>query len=44
MEGQVEQEENKDYLEENIIEENIEEFNREIDFEKADDNKEVKQR
>ena len=39
---QEEQEEIKDNGEENIIEENLEEFHREIDFEKADDNKEVK--
>jgi len=41
MEAQIEQE-NKDFPEEeNIVEENLEEFNREINFEKADDTKEV---
>lgn len=40
MEGNLEIE-NKETEEENIIEENLEEFNREIDFEKAEDNKEV---
>lgn len=38
----MEQENKKNVAEEeNIIEENLEEFNREIDFEKVEENKEV---
>lgn len=41
MESQIEEEKKDINEEENIIEENLEEFNREINFEKADDTKEV---
>lgn len=41
MESQIEEEKKDINEEENIIEENLEEFNREINFEKADETKEV---
>ena len=41
MDSHIEEEKKDNAEEENIIEENLEEFNREIDFEKADDTKEV---
>lgn len=37
-------EKNLEGEEENVVEENLEEFNREIDFEKAEENKQVKKK